>query len=196
MSLFIQLDFLIYSPLPLLRCVRYRFINREEYFLLASAYNLTILMFIRASRLSARVSRIRIAALDLFKSHVIPRETKRLQRDSAYKDELKYHEERRERGGLELIGVDAFREATFESAIPSGCPRRFSLVFCLFLATRIAEDCTRRRTLRGKCPRPVWPWATIPLSEAKAMLFSESAQRVEAMGSAALFAEKTLCETK
>jgi len=53
-------------------------------------------MFIRASRLSARVSNLRIAALDLFKFHVIPRETKRLQRDSAYKDELvKYREEKR-----------------------------------------------------------------------------------------------------
>lgn len=58
---------------------------KEEYFF-SVVYNLIILMFIRAPRLSGQPSRIRIASSNLFKSHVIPRETKRLQRDSAHKN--------------------------------------------------------------------------------------------------------------
>lgn len=58
-------------------------------------------MFIRAPRLSARVSRIRIASLDLFKSHVKRFHVK--QKDyrgiPPYKGELVKSHERGEEGG-------------------------------------------------------------------------------------------------
>lgn len=43
-------------------------------------------MFIRTPKLSGQPSRIRITDSNLFKSHVISRETKRLQKDSAHKN--------------------------------------------------------------------------------------------------------------
>lgn len=61
-------------------------INLKEKYFFSVVYNLIILMFIRTPRLSGQPSRIRIASSNLFKSHVIPRETKRLQRDSAHKN--------------------------------------------------------------------------------------------------------------
>lgn len=105
---------------------------------------------------------------------MILRETKRLQRDSAYKDELvRFHEwEDRERerendeitikfrftrnGGLEFIGLDAFREATFESAIS----RMSTMIFLTLLPLSRNTNrgrlhrTGRKRTLRGKCLVP------------------------------------------
>jgi len=45
-------------------------------------------IYLRPKAFGSTFRRIRIASSDLFKSHVIARETKRLQRDFAYKDEL------------------------------------------------------------------------------------------------------------
>lgn len=86
-------------------------------------------------------------------------------------------------GGLEFIGLDAFREATFESAIS----RMSTMIFLTLLPLSRNTNhgrlhrTGRKRTLRGKC---LVPYGRGPrfLHEAKAMLFCESAECVESNG--------------